>query len=192
MIDAPLVLTPQQVSERVGVGLPTLRKHAVTLEALMGEPLPRGEHLERLWPESVVNLLSRAMSLVHRREAASVEAALRALHSPAAPPLPDVPVLSGMLTSREDLAELLREALSPTLAPIMAELISSREETAALRRELAQEVDAAAAARVEVELMRGQLARLEVTAHAALSPTPTNDQPTGLRGLLIRLLAGRA
>lgn len=192
MIDAPLVLTPQQVSERVGVGLPTLRKHAVTLEALLGEPLPRGEHLERLWPESVVDLLSRAMSLVHRREAASVEAALRALHSPAAPPLPDVPVLPGILASREDLTELLRETLAPALAPIMAELTSSREETAALRCELAQEVGAAAAARVEVELIRGQLARLEVTAHAALPPATAKPQPTGLRGLMIRLLAGRA
>ncbi|MFK7604012.1 hypothetical protein ACI3L1_17575 [Deinococcus sp. SM5_A1] len=190
MTDAPLVLTPQQVSERVGVGLPTLRKHAVTLEALMGEPLPRGEHLERLWPESVVDLLSSAVRMVHRREAASVEAALRVLHLPAAPPLPNVPVLSGMLASREDLAELLREALAPALAPIMAELTSSREETAALRRELAQEVGAAAAARVEVELMRGQLARLEVTAHAALPPATAKSQPTGLRGLVIRLLGG--
>ncbi|CAM4436609.1 hypothetical protein [Deinococcus marmoris] len=189
MTDAPLVLTPQQVSERVGVGLPTLRKHAVTLEALMGEPLPRGEHLERLWPEPVVDLLSRAMGMVHRREAASVEAALRVLHSPAAPPLSDG-LVSEMLTNRGDLAELLREALAPALAPIMAELTRSREETAALRRELAQEVGAAAAARVEVELIRGQLARLEVTAHAALPPATAKSQPTGLRGLMIRLLGG--
>lgn len=154
----------------------------------MGESLPRGEHLERLWPEPVVELLSRALGLVHRREAASVEAALRMLHSPPAPPLPDVLTPSGMLTSREDLAELLGQALVPALAPIMAELIESREETVALRRELAQEAGAAAAARAELQAMRGQLARLEVTAHAALPPVTVEPQPTGWRGLVIRLL----
>jgi UDP:flavonoid glycosyltransferase YjiC (YdhE family) len=175
MIDAPLVLTPQQAAERLGVRLSTLRKHAATLEALMGEPLPRGEHLERLWPESMVDLLSQAMGMVHRHEAASVEGALRALYLPAAPPLPDVPG-AGMLTSGEDLPELLREALAPVLAPILAELTSSRAEVAALR--------------LEVEAARGQLARLEVTAHAALPPTTADQQPTGLRGLLVRLLRG--
>ncbi len=95
-----------------------------------------------------------------------------------------------MLTSRKDLAELLREALAPALAPIMAELTSSREETAALRHELAREVGATAAARVEIELIRGQLARLEVTAHAALPTATARPQPAGLRGLMIRLLGG--
>lgn len=129
------------------------------------------------------------MDMVHCRQAASVEAALRVLHLPAAPPLPDG-LVSEMLTNRRDLAELLREALAPALAPIIAELTSSREETAALRRELAQEVGAAAAARVEVELIRGQLARLEVTAHAALPPATAKPQPMGLRGLMIRFLGG--
>ncbi|OLV17480.1 hypothetical protein BOO71_0008653 [Deinococcus marmoris] len=36
--------------------------------------------------------------------------------------------------------------------------------------------------------MREQLARLKVTAHAALPPATADQQPGGLRGLLFRLM----
>ncbi|CAM3756349.1 hypothetical protein [Deinococcus frigens] len=191
MTDAPLVLTPQQVAERLGVRLPTLRRHATTIEAITGEALPRGQHLERLWPELVVKLLAEALGMVHRHEAVSVEGALRALTSPLVPlSALDTSVLSGVAIGRDDLAELLREALAPSLLPIMAALERSQGEVEILRRELAQEAGEAAAARAEMQAMRGQLARLEVTAHAALPPATAEPQPTGLRGLVIRLLGG--
>lgn len=191
MTDTPLVLTPQQVAERLGVRLPTLRRHATTIEAITGEALPRGQHLERLWPESVVNLLGEALGRVRRHEAVSVEGALRALTLPPAPPSTlDTSALPSMAISRDDLAELLREALAPSLLPIMAALEKSQGEVESLRRELAREAGEAAAARAELQAMRGQLARLEVTAHAALPPTTAEPQPTGLRRLVIRLLGG--
>ena len=191
MPDAPLVLTPQQVAERLGVRLPTLRRHATTIEAITGEALPRGQHLERLWPESVVKLLGEALGMVHRHEAVSVEGALRALTlPPASSSALDTSVLPGVAIGRDDLAELLREALAPSLLPVMAALERSQNEVEILRRELAQEAGEAAAARAEMQTMRGQLARLEVTAHAALLPAITEPQPTGLRGLVIRLLGG--
>ncbi|CAM4443846.1 hypothetical protein [Deinococcus marmoris] len=189
MTDAPLVLTPQQVAERLGVRLPTLRRHATTIEAITGEALPRGQHLERLWPESVVKLLGEALGMVHRHEAVSVEGALRALTLPPASSSSLVTsVLPGVVIGRDDLAELLREALAPSLLPIMAALERSQDEIEILRRELAQEAGEAAAARAEMQVMRGQLARLEVTAHAALPPATAKPQPTGLRGLVTRLL----
>ncbi|CAM3645316.1 hypothetical protein DESA109040_18555 [Deinococcus saxicola] len=140
MTDAPLVLTPQQVAERLGVRLPTLRRHATTIEAITGEALPRGQHLERLWPESVVKLLGEALGMVHRHEAVSVEGALRALTSPpASSSALDTSVLPGVAIGRDDPAELLREALAPSLLPIMAALERSQNEVEILRRELAQE-----------------------------------------------------
>ncbi|CAM4423561.1 hypothetical protein [Deinococcus marmoris] len=94
-----------------------------------------------------------------------------------------------MAIDRDDLAELLRAALAPSLLPVMAALERSQNEVEILRRELAQEASEAAA-RAEMQDMRGQLACLEVTAHAALPPATAEPQPTGIRGLVIRLLGG--
>lgn len=144
--------------------------------------------MERLWPESVVELLGEALSMVRRHEAVSVEGALTALTlSPAPPSSLETSMLSGITISQGELAELLREALAPSLSPIMAALERSQTEVESLRRELAYEAGEAAAARAEMQAMHGQLARLEVTAHAALPPA-AEPQPTGLRALVIRLL----
>ena len=165
MRDAPLVLTPRQAAERLGVGLATLRKHAATWEVITGEPLPRGEHLERLWPDTVVGLLGEALAAVHRQEAVSVEGALRALHPPAAPPpvpLPDAP--EGLrLLIREEVRAVVREELRAALASMPPALAPSTE-TDAVRL----------AVRDELEVLRVRL-------HAG--------PPAPRRGLLGRLWA---
>ena len=108
---APLMLTPRQTAERLGVGLGTLRKHAASVEALTGAPLPRGEHLERLWPESLVSLLGEALDMVRRHEAASVGGALEALHHPVArgARAPTTPPLTPLLDGPEALRQLIRD-----------------------------------------------------------------------------------
>ncbi len=174
MISPALVLTPKQAAERLGIRLPTLRKHAATWEALSGESLPRGEHLERLWPEPVVTLLGEALSMVHRREATSVEGALQALYHPATPPPATLPGLS------EDLRALIREELRVVV----------REELNAVVRELAvQHVPTVQAPAGEVhEAVRLEVRealnpdRLRVLLHAATPPEPRR------RGWLARLL----
>lgn len=156
MIPSPLVLTPRQAAERLGVRLPTLRKHAATWEALTGEPLPRGEHLERLWPEPVVELLGEALGRVHRQEAASVAEALGALYLPATPPPAPLPENGEALRAliREEVRLVVREELGQGLtlpaAPVGDEL---RE---VVRAELRSALDAD---------------RLRVLAHAA-APAP--------------------
>ncbi|MBB6018842.1 hypothetical protein ACFP9V_23960 [Deinococcus radiopugnans] len=174
-------LTAGQVGERLGVKVGMVRRYALALEAVAGISLEVDPIRGRLYPVAAVELLevTRAHLLTH--PGLSVEAAMKAVTgqsegSEAAPVR-----VPGVLTSREDLAELLREALAPALAPIMAELTSSREEIEELRRELA-------AAREEIGETRGQLARLEVTTHAALPPVTADSPPTGLRGLIVRLL----
>lgn len=122
--DTPLVLTPQQVAERLGLRLPTLRRHAVTIEVVTGQPLPRGPHLERLWPESVIERLAEALGMVQRQEAASVEGALRALWSPAVPtpaPALDTPEALRLLI-REEVRAVVREELHAALASTPAAL----------------------------------------------------------------------
>ena len=108
---APLMLTPRQTAERLGVGLGTLRKHAASLEALTGAPLPRGEHLERLWPESLVSMLGEALDMVRRHEAASVGGALEALRHPAAlgARAPQTPPSRRLLDGPEALRQLIRD-----------------------------------------------------------------------------------
>ena len=159
MSDAPLVLTPRQAAERLGVGLATLRKHAATWEVLTGE------HLERLWSEVVVGLLSEALAAVHRQEAVSVEGALRALHPPEAPlPVPLLDTPEGLrLLIREEVRAVVREELRAALASMPPALAPSTE-TDAVRL----------AVREELEVLRVRL-------HAG-SPAPR-------RGLLGRLWA---
>ncbi|WP_331826894.1 hypothetical protein [Deinococcus sp. YIM 134068] len=169
----PLVLTPRQVAERLGVGLPTLRRHAATWEELTGEALPRGEHLERLWPESVVLTLSEALSMVHRQEAPSVVEALRALTLPQAPPLAPLPTSAEALRAliREEVRAALREELAIST---VAALPRSGDELRGLVRD-----------ELRVALDPG---RLRVLAHAAVSQEPA--RPGGWRALLITLLGG--
>lgn len=176
-------LTAGQVGERLGVKAGMVRRYALALEAVAGISLEVDPIRGRLYPVAAVELLEATRAHLLTHPGLSVEAAMRAVTgqgegSEAAPVR-----LPGMLTSRDDLAELLREALAPALAPILAELTSSRGEVEALSRELK-------AARSEVDGVREQLARLEVTAHAALPPAtaPAAQQPTGLRGVLVRLL----
>ncbi|GGM21871.1 hypothetical protein [Deinococcus aerophilus] len=123
MTNAPLMLTPRQAAERLGIGLGTLRKHAATWEALAGEPLPRGEHLERLWPESVVTLLGEALVAVHCREAASVEGALGALYRPAAPL--SIPPLDVSETLRQFIRDEVRAVIREEIGVILTALSST-------------------------------------------------------------------
>lgn len=118
MTPSPLVLTPRQAAERLGVRLPTLRKHAATWEALTGEPLPRGEHLERLWPEPVVELLGEALGRVHCQEAPSVAEALGALYLPSTTPPAPLPETSDALRAliREEVRAVVKEELGHALA----------------------------------------------------------------------------
>ncbi|AFZ66925.1 hypothetical protein [Deinococcus peraridilitoris] len=85
-MDSPaLVRTPRQVAELLGLSMPALRRHAATLEDVTGQVLPRGEHLERLWPEASVEALRTALACVHRQEFTSVGDALRAQLQPQSP-----------------------------------------------------------------------------------------------------------
>lgn len=173
MTSAPLVLTPRQAAERLGVKLPTLRKHAATLEALTGEALPRGEHLERLWPEPLVVLLGEALAAVHRQEAGSVAEALGALYHPVAPP--PVPLLDtpeGLrLLIREEVRAVMREELGAALASMSPPTLPAPAEADAVRLAVREEVRAA----LDPE-------RLRVALHASA----VLEQPR--RGLLARLL----
>lgn len=158
-----------------------VRRYALAMETVTGLSLEVDPVRGRLYPLAAVELLedTRAHLLTH--PGLSVEAAMRAVTGESEGSEATPVRLPGVLSSREELAELFREALTPALAPIMAELTSSREQVEDLRRELA-------AAREEIGEARGQLARLEVTTHAALPSITTDEQPAGLRGLLIRLL----
>ena len=178
-------LTAGQVGERLGVKVGMVRRYALALEAVAGISLEVDPIRGRLYPVAAVELLEATRAHLLTHPGLSVEAAMKAVTgqsegSEAAPVR-----VPGVLTGREDLAELLREALAPALAPIMGELISSRAQVEDLRRELS-------AAREEIRETRGQLARLEVTTHAALPPATGLPQPTGLRSLLLGWLTGRA
>lgn len=179
MTSAPLVLTPRQAAERLGVKLPTLRKHAATLEALTGEALPRGEHLERLWPEPLVTLLGEALAAVHRQEVGSVAEALGALYHPVAPP--PVPLLDtpeGLrLLIREEVRAVVREELGAALAS-MPPTLPAPAEADAVRLVVREEVRAA----LDPD-------RLRVALHAAPVPMAAPAAPGPRRGLLARMWA---
>lgn len=166
MTSPPLVLTPRQAADRLGVGLPTLRRHAATWETLAGEELPRGEHLERLWPEPVVEMLGQALAAVHRREAPSVAEALGALylpHTPSPVPLPDSGEALRVLI-REEVRAVIREELR---AGVVAALPGD-ELRDVVRYELRQALDAD---------------RVRVLTHSTAPALPSR------RGLLARLWA---
>lgn len=174
--------TASQVSQRLGVKVGMVRRYAAALESVTGLALNVDPVRGRLYPLAAVELLegTRAHLLTH--PGLSVEAAMRAITGKSEGSEAPLVRLPRVLSSREELAELLREALAPALAPVVAELTSSRAQVEELRRELS-------AAREEIGEVRGQLARLEVTTHAALPTVTVDEQPTGLRGLLIRLLS---
>lgn len=80
----------------------------------------------------------------------------------------------------------LQEAFQGALAPILAELELQRQENEALRQS-SQEV------LQELQGLRAQLARLEVTTHAALPAPAVADQRArraGLRAAVFSWLAG--
>jgi len=166
VIDSPpLMLTPRQVAEHLGVSLPTLRRHAATVEAVTGEALPRGEHLERLWPEHVVGLLREALGMVHRQEAGSVAEALGALTQPQAPP-PATRAVTGdelRVLIREEVRAVVRDELRALVLPNS----TGDELREAVRRELRQALDPD---------------RLRVLAHA-LATAPRQGLLMRLRGL---------
>lgn len=155
------MLTPRQVAERLDLRPSTLRKHALTFEAVTGRALPRGEYGERLWSAADVALLAEGLALLQRREADSLEGALRTLSTPIAPPLEPVPDAAETLRAliRDELRAVLREeraALPSTTSPDLAAL---RE---AVRAELQaeRERDRVRALAVRPYRPRGLLARL--------------------------------
>lgn len=177
MTPSPLVLTPRQAAERLGVRLPTLRKHAATWEALTGEPLPRGEHLERLWPEPVVELLGEALGRVHRQEAASVAEALGALYRP------DMPLPAPLPETGEALRALIREEVRFVVREEVGAALGSRP-----GREPLTVVGAEALREVIRQEMRLALDpdRIRIVLHAAAPPPGVKR--ASLRAMLLRWL----
>lgn len=176
MTPTPLVLTPRQVAERLGMRLPTLRKHAAALEAVTGEPLPRGEHLERLWPEPLADLLGEALSMVHRQEARSVAEALGALYRPATPPPAPLPDTAEGLRAliREEVRAVVREEVGAALASMSPPQLPAPPGGDGVRLVVREEVRAA----LDPE-------RLRLLLHAA-APAPAAPTRTR-RGLLAQL-----
>lgn len=173
-------LTTGQVAERLGIKPGMVRRYAVALEAVTGVSLPSDGPRGRLYPRGAVGLLESARGYLLSHPGESVEGALRAVtgQSDGGVTLPArVPGSVGPLE--------LQEAFQGALAPIMAELELQRRENGALRQS-SQEV------LQELQGLRAQLARLEVTTHAKL-PAPAADQGQrgagGLMGLL-RWLVG--
>ncbi|WP_161883472.1 hypothetical protein [Deinococcus alpinitundrae] len=74
MADAESLLTPSQVSQALGVGASTLRRHAMLYEELFG-PLPR-ERDQRRWPLEAVRRLQAAQQALAGGLVGSLETAL--------------------------------------------------------------------------------------------------------------------
>ncbi len=173
-------LTTGQVAERLGIKPGMVRRYAQALEAVTGVSLPSDGPRGRLYPRGAVGLLEAARGYLLSHPGESVEGALRAVtgQSDGGVTLPArVPGSVGPLE--------LQEAFQGALAPILAELEQQRRENEALRQG-SQEV------LQELQGLRTQLARLEVTTHAAL-PAPVADQrahPSSLLAAVIHWLTG--
>ncbi len=182
MTSSSPVLTPRQAAERLGVRPPTLRKHAATLEALHGEPLPRGEHLERQWPEPLVVLLGEALSMVHRQEMKSVEEALRALYLPITPPpVPPADTLEELRALiREEVRAVIRDELGTGLASMSA--TSSALDLDSVRLVVRQELRAALdpdSLRVAFQIATVTPAAAPAAAQSAVATFEVPSRPFG-------------
>ena len=124
--------TPAQAAQQLEVSSAMMRRYHLTLEEVLGEPLPRHEVSNgRLLDSQHLQLLLLARDLV-KREGMSIEHALRQLLTiPTAPPLqaPLHPPLQG--SSGVDLAPVL-EALERQ----SQEITALREEVSGLRQQL--------------------------------------------------------
>ncbi|WP_161884271.1 hypothetical protein [Deinococcus alpinitundrae] len=139
MTDAEPLLTPAQVSQALGVGASTLRRHALMYETLFG-PLPR-ERDQRRWPIEAVRRLQAAQQALTGGLVGSLETALTMVRD--GQPLPEpvevpedlVPVPD--LTPSPDLylvvvVDELR-SLRALVETQSAELVALRGEVQALR-----------------------------------------------------------
>lgn len=234
--DAGGVLTAGQVGERLGLKPGMVRRYALALEEVTGISLEVDPIRGRLYPREVVELLegTRAHLLAHPGQ--SVEGAMRAVTGQSEAGITPAARVPGALT-RDELAVMLADALTPALAPITAELTATRAEVGMLRDlvadlaanlpqritrdlvaelpgnlaanltpDLVRQIEASTAASItaelahraapdltpellaEVEALRAQVARVEVTAHAAAGAAAYQRDRRGVFGLLRRLL----
>lgn len=161
-------LTAGQVAQRLGIKPGMVRRYALTLEAVTGIALELDPLRGRIYPVQVVELLEATRAHLLNNNGLSVEAAMRAITGMSEGGVTPPSRVAGMLTPDD-----LREALRAIMESVAAELQAQRRENDALRHQLGTLLS-------EVEAMRGQLARLEVTTHAALPPsTPKNPRERG-------------
>jgi DNA-binding transcriptional MerR regulator len=167
-------LTTGQVAQRLGVKPGMVRRYALTLEAVTGITLELDPLRGRLYPVQVVELLEATRAHLLNNSGLSVEAAMRAVTGTSEEEVTPPSRVTGTLTPDD-----LREALRAIMEPVAAELQAQRRESEALRHQLGTLLS-------EVEAMRGQLARLEVTTHAAL-PSMTSKNPSERGGTFVGL-----
>lgn len=183
--DAGGVLTAGQVGARLGLKAGMVRRYALALEAVTGISLEVDPIRGRLYAPEVVELLEATRAHLLQHPGQGVEAAMRAVTGQSEGGITPAARVPGTLTP-----VALEEALRGVLLPVLAELQEQRRENEALRAEVAdlrQRVEGGQRATLaELGGLRGQVARLEVTAHAALPPA--DQRPPEPRGWLARFL----
>lgn len=202
--DAGGVLTAGQVGKHLGLKSGMVRRYALALEAVTGISLEVDPVRGRLYPPEVVSLLEQTRAHLLAHSGLSVEDAMRAVTGQSEGAVTAPVRVPGSLTPAD-----LEEALRGVLLPVLAELQESRRESEALRAEVAElrhEVRSLPSALTpgiegavkagQAEALAGlgevqqQLARVEVTAHAALARPADQPAAPDRQPWLVRLLRG--
>lgn len=173
-------LTAGEVAARLGVKVGMVRRYALALERVTGLSLAVDPVRGRLYPPATVELLEAARAHLLAHPGQSVEGALRAVTGQgdgAVMPPARVPGTVGP----EDLRAALEGALGQVTEPLLARLDNQQHELAALRSEVA-------ALGAELRAARATVERLEVMTRAALPAPAQQAAPSGVLGLLARLM----
>lgn len=169
-------LTAGQVAERLGIKTGMVRRYALSLENVTGVSIETDPVRGRLYPPAVVELLEATRAHLLANPGSSVEQAMRAVTGNGEGSVTPPARVPGTLTPAD-----LERALEAVLSPLFSELETQRRENEALRNQVGELVQ-------EVQGMRSQLARLEVTTHAALPVHVQGEQqPEGWNSVVAGL-----
>lgn len=186
------IMTPGEVADHLRVSAPTVRRMAKHYEEVFGV-LPRDERDRRLWPLEAVRRVQAAHQALGSGRLASLERALELVRDGE-----ELPQRVTLPVERDVLVELLEEvrALRALTEAQGRELAHLREVVQGQGRELPP---ATAQAVERTEEVRGAVReevqaaldpeRLRVALHAS---TPPPRRPSGWRGVLAALVAGRS
>lgn len=192
MADAETIYSAKAVRERLGISDGMLRRYAIALETVTGEPIKQHPRDGRQYTGEQVTALERAKLRVAEKRGRDVETAIRLALGQTegdaeAAMLPEQKVGAAMVSP-----EALAAALEPVITPLLIELRALRESNERLEGEvvgLREDIGRASNGRSPSGLIRPDMVarQLEVPkAQEPPQPAPVGSSGDDGAGVLVR------